>query len=122
MADREPVIRRLRLPAPREEVWRALTSPELLSSWLGDVLEFEARPGGAVTVREGEDASRRGLVEAVEPSRSLVFRWRRVTGTGASFRVGEATRVAFVLEDEGDGTLLTVTEEPMPLVASGGRP
>ena len=122
MPERTPVVRRLRLPAPREDVWRALTNADLLSSWLGEVLELEPRPGGAVTVRERDGSSRRGLVERVEPSRSLVFRWRRLAGTGGSLQVGEATRVAFELEDEGDGTLLTVTEEPTPLVASGGGP
>jgi uncharacterized protein YndB with AHSA1/START domain len=118
----EPVTRRVSLPAPREEVWRALVTPELLSSWLGEVTELDARAGGSVIVREPDGATRRGLVERVEPGRTLVFRWRRLAGAGRSLEVGEATRVEFELEDEGAGTRLTVTEQPAPLVAAGATP
>ena len=115
---REPVTRHVVLPAPREQVWRALTSLDLLSGWLGEVVELEARPGGSVVVREEGGSIRRGLVERVEPGRSLVLRWRRLAAAGGSLEVGEATRVAFELADEGSGTRLTVTEEPATLVAS----
>lgn len=115
---REPVTRGVVLPASREQVWRALTSLELLSGWLGEVVELEARPGGAVVVRQGDGSTRRGLVERVDPGRSLVLRWRRLAGASGSLEVGEATRVAFELADEGSGTRLTVTEEPTTLVAS----
>lgn len=108
------------VPAPRDAVWRALTSLELASAWLGEVVELEPRPGGAVIVREGNGATRRGLVERVEPARSLVLRWRRLAGGGPGLEVGEATRVEFALDDDPGGTLLTVTEEPAALVAAGG--
>lgn len=117
----EPVSRDVVLPASRDEVWRALTSPELLSAWLGEVLELDPRPGGAVVVRDPDGATRRGLVERAEPGRTLVFRWRRLAGEGATLEVGEATRVALELREEGAGTRLRVTEEPTPLVA-GMRP
>ncbi len=70
-------------------------------------------------VRDPDGSTRRGLVERVEPARELVFRWRRLAGSGGSLAVGEATRVVFALEDEGTGTRLTVTEEPAPLVSAG---
>lgn len=108
------------LPAPRDEVWRALTSRELASAWLGEVLELEPRPGGAVIVREPDGATRRGLVERVEDARELVLRWRRLAGAGTGLEVSEATRVAFALEDDSHGTRLTVTEEPATLVSVGG--
>lgn len=109
------------VPAPRHEVWRALTSLELASAWLGEVVELEARAGGTVIVRDGDGTTRRGLVELVEPARSLVLRWRRLAGAGPSLEVGEATRVAFALDDDPGGTRLTVTEEPTALVAVGGE-
>lgn len=114
------VTRTVTLPATREEVWRALTSPEELSAWLGEVIDLEARPGGSVSVREPDGATRRGVVETVRPGRALVLRWRRLAGAGPSLEVGEASRVAFELEEEGGGTRLTVREEPVPLVATGG--
>jgi len=119
MSERGPVTRDVVLPASRQDVWRALTSLELLAAWLGEVLELEPRAGGSVVVRVTDGSIRRGLVERVEPERELVFRWRRLAGAGPSLEVGEATRVAFALEDEGSGTRLTVTEEPAPLVAVG---
>jgi uncharacterized protein YndB with AHSA1/START domain len=113
------VTREVRILAAREDVWRALTDLELLSAWLGEVVELEPRAGGAVWVREPDGSARRGLVERVDPARALVFRWRRLSGLGGSLEVGEATRVAITLEDDGAGTRLTVTEEPAPLVAAG---
>ena len=40
------------LAATRDDVWHALTSPDELSAWLGHVVELDARPGGAVIIRE----------------------------------------------------------------------
>jgi uncharacterized protein YndB with AHSA1/START domain len=113
------VTREVRIPAAREDVWRALTDLELLSDWLGEVVELDPRPGGALRLREPDGSVRRGLVERVDPARALVFRWRRLSDVGGSLEVGEATRVAFTLEDDGVGTRLTVNEEPAPLVAAG---
>ncbi len=108
------------IAAPREEVWRAITALDLLSAWLGEAVELEPKVGGALIVLEPDGSMRRGLVELVEPGRALVFRWRRLAGAGPSLEVGEATRVAFLLEDDGSGTRLTVTEEPAVLVSAGG--
>jgi uncharacterized protein YndB with AHSA1/START domain len=119
---REPVRRTVLLPAPREEVWRALTSLELLAEWLGEVVELEPRAGGAVVLREADGRTLRGLVERADPGRALVLRWRRLSGAGISLQVGEATRVVLELEDEGSGTRLTVTEEPAHTVAARVAP
>jgi uncharacterized protein YndB with AHSA1/START domain len=119
---REQVAREVLLPATREEVWAALTSPELLSRWLGEVLELDPRPGGAVVVRDAVGCLRRGLVELAEPGRALVLRWRRLEDVAGSLAVGEATRVTFRLEDAAWGTRLAVEEEPATLVASRDAP
>jgi uncharacterized protein YndB with AHSA1/START domain len=117
---RDGIERTVLVPATREEVWAALTSPELLSRWLGDVLELDPRPGGAVIVRDADGGLRRGLVEFAEPGRALVLRWRRLEDVAGALSVGEATRVTFRLEDEGAGTRLAVEEAPATLVASRG--
>jgi uncharacterized protein YndB with AHSA1/START domain len=106
------------LPAARDDVWRALTSPDELAAWFGEVLELDARPGGSLIIRDGSGATRRGIVETAEPGRALVVRWRRLDGSGSSLHVGGATRVAFELEAEGDSTRLTVREEQVPLATS----
>jgi uncharacterized protein YndB with AHSA1/START domain len=114
-----PVSRDIELPAAPDEVWDALTSSELLEAWLGEAVELEPRAGGSVVVREPDGAVRRGIVERAKPGRELVFRWRRLVGAGPSLRVGEATRVAFALQEIASGTRLTVTEEPAELVSTG---
>jgi uncharacterized protein YndB with AHSA1/START domain len=119
--ERAPVVRRVRIAASRDDVWRALTRRDLLSEWLGEVIELDATAGGAIVVRDPDGATRRGLVELIEPERKLIFRWRRLAGSGPGLEVGEATRVAFELEDDASGTRLTVTEEPTPMVAMGRR-
>jgi uncharacterized protein YndB with AHSA1/START domain len=106
------------LPATRDDVWRALTSSEELAAWLGEVVELDAHPGGSVVIRDAGGGVRRGIVEAAEPARTLVVRWRRLEGEGSGLHVGVATRVAFELEDEGDSTRLTVREEQVPLATS----
>jgi uncharacterized protein YndB with AHSA1/START domain len=114
----ERVTRSVVLPAGPEDVWSTLTRPEELSAWLGEVVELELEPGGSFVVRQ-EGSTRRGVVEAAEPGRILSFRWRRLTGAGVSLEVGGASRVTFVLEPDPNGTLLTVTEEPVPLATAG---
>ena len=114
----EGVTRSVVLPAEPDEVWSTLSTPAELSSWLGEVVELELRPGGSLAVREGDGATRRGVVEVAEPGRSLSFRWRRLAGSGASLEVGGASRVTFVLEADPAGTRLTVTEEPVPLATA----
>ncbi|MCI0633873.1 MAG: SRPBCC domain-containing protein [Actinobacteria bacterium] len=115
-----PITRWVEIPASRRDVWRALTTPDLLAAWLGEVLELEPEVGGSVIVRQPDGSIRRGLVELAEPGRALVFRWRRLAGVGPTLEVGDATRVGFALEDSGAGTRLVVTEEPAPLVADRG--
>ena len=115
----ERVTRSVILPAEPDEVWATLTTPEELSTWLGEVVALELEPGGSLVVRENEGATRRGVVEAADPGRILSFRWRRLAGAGLSLEVGGASRVTFVLEADPAGTRLTVTEEPVPLATSG---
>jgi uncharacterized protein YndB with AHSA1/START domain len=122
----ERVRREMVLPASPVDVWEAVTTPTLVGAWLGDVIELDPRPGGRVTVRASDGSTLRGRVEAAEPGRRLALRWRRVDPlSSGSPRVGAplagaATKVVFELEPTDAGTLLTVTEERVDLVASVG--
>ena len=106
------------LQATRDDVWSALTSPDELSAWLGDVVELDAGPGGAVIIRDATGGIRRGIVEVAERAQTFVVRWRRLDGSGSDLTVGVATRVAFELADEGESTRLTVREEQVALATS----
>src|SRR5436190_4333504 len=104
---RTMIERTVLLPAPPDEVWRALTESDELSVWFGCPVELEARRGGRVTVHESTRV-RRGLVEDLESGRRLTIRWLPELGS-----IERHTRVAFVLEAAPDGTRLTLTESPL---------
>lgn len=120
MADR-PVTRSIALRAAPEEVWGALTDASRLSDWFGVQAEIDPRPGGAVRFANRDGGERRGLVEAAEPPHRLVFRWREIHGL-VGVVAGGASTVEFLLEPDGDGTKLVVTESPGILTASGADP
>lgn len=109
--------RTIRLDAQVEEVWDALTRPELLSSWFGAEMHIEPRRGGAVDARFPDGSRRRGVVQTAEPLRRLVFRWRSVSPAAS----GEASVVELVLRTEEDATVLTVVEEAGVLGPEGER-
>ena len=108
-----------RLAGPIERVWAYLTDPELRASWLAGG-ELEPRLGGRVTLafrhaeitrtddapppayrRAHEDGHvAHGVVTAWQPPRLLRHTWDAGD---------EASEVTFVLRDEGETVLLTIT-------------
>jgi uncharacterized protein YndB with AHSA1/START domain len=92
------VKREIVLPSPREEVWEALTDPERLEDWFATEVELELRPGGGATFRWGNGEERHATITEVEPERRLAFEW------------AEDGEVEFTLDDDADGTRLTVVE------------
>jgi uncharacterized protein YndB with AHSA1/START domain len=87
----DDVERTLDLPAPSEEVWSELVS----GAWLGDDVEIDARPGGALRVDD-----KFGVVERADPPRRLSFSWTDPDGREPPSRVdlellplGAGTRV-----------------------------
>ena len=86
------------LPAPREEVWEALTDPERLEDWFANDVELDRRPGGGASFRWSNGEERHATVIDVEYERRLAFEW------------DDEGEVAFTLDDDVDGTRLTVEE------------
>ncbi len=85
---------------PPENVWRALTDPNLLAQWLmpnnfrpelGAEFEFRSKPVG------GWDGIARCKVLEIDPPRRLAYSW-------GSNKI--ATTVRYVLEPDGKGTWL----------------
>jgi uncharacterized protein YndB with AHSA1/START domain len=95
------VTRELVLPAPPDEVWEALTDPEQLKEWFANDVEWD---GDELVYRWDDGEQRRARIEQAEEPRRLGFRW--ADGDG------DATQVVFELEEDADGTRLTVTEAP----------
>jgi uncharacterized protein YndB with AHSA1/START domain len=117
MASDTAVVRSTLLPAPREEVWRALTEPERLAEWLAEVDELELEEGGRAVLALPGGELRDVVFDAVEPERRLAFRW---AADGE-----DASSVELTLDEADPGTRLTVVERASPggptALAWGGR-
>jgi uncharacterized protein YndB with AHSA1/START domain len=127
-------VRRI-IPAPREEVFRAWTDPELLRQWLtGPVgrsphAEVDARVGGEFKITStargakliarllrdptGEYVHLIGRYEEISPPERLVFRmgWQDFPTVTMD---REATRVTVEFNETEGGTELVLTHERQP--------
>ncbi len=92
------IRREIVLEASRSQVWAALTDPRELELWFANDVELELRPGGEATFRWANGEARRATVTDVRPGERLAFEWE-----------GEGD-VEFTLDDDADGTRLTVIE------------
>ena len=92
------IRREIVLPAPREEVWEALTDPDRLADWFANDVELDLRPGGGASFRWSNGEERSATLTEVEPERRLAFEW------------DDEGEVEFTLDDDLDGTRLTVVE------------
>lgn len=106
------VTRSVRVNAPQETVWRALTEPEHIGRWFGQAAEF---PDGVSTgalgtfgwTDHGEHPVR---IEQYEPVTAFAFTW----GTPEQeIREDNSTTASFTLAPDpasSDATVVTVTE------------
>jgi uncharacterized protein YndB with AHSA1/START domain len=101
------IVRTVEINKPPERVWAAITTAEGLSAWFGETATIDLRPGGAasMTWSGGHRADMR--VERIEEPSVFGFTWH-INGLPADDP--RRTYVEFVLEPNGDGTKLTVTE------------
>ena len=93
------IRREIVLPAPREDVWEALTEPDRLEDWFANDVDLDLRPGGGASFRWSNGEERHAIVTEVEPERRLSFEWEDEEG-----------EVEFTLDDDVDGTRLVVVE------------
>lgn len=109
-ADESPEIRlSMRVEAPPERVFRALTEPEDLNRWIAKDAKVDLREGGRwdLGFMPAEDAEQEGrTMEILElvPDRKLVVSWPDWRGD-ASVPVQSVT---WLLEPDGDGTRVTL--------------
>ena len=88
-----------------EKVWRALTTPALLTQWLLPIVEIELAPGAAFTFRAEPQPEWDGVVNcrmiAIEQFRKLSYAWV----------VGDIdTVVTFELTPTASGTRLSLVQ------------
>jgi uncharacterized protein YndB with AHSA1/START domain len=112
------IVRRFRSSPDR--VFAACTDPAQMARWFGPhdwrVTELAADVvvGGRFAFTmigpQGEMAAE-GIYEKIEPPHCLVHSWRWTESTTRDPLDGVTSRVTYVLEQDGAGTLLTFTHE-----------
>ena len=110
--DGEGVVRiEERLDAGIEDVWAALTDPDRLKHWFGDV-EGELAEGGGFHVRITLAGPRVGRVESCQAGRHLLLSMR-----DPDRRPGQPERMVIEarLSEEGARTLVVWEERGMPV-------
>jgi uncharacterized protein YndB with AHSA1/START domain len=107
------VERELEIDASPETIWELLTDEHEATRWMGQVAEFDLRPGGAyrVAVIPGNTAS--GAFVEIDPPRRLVYTWGWESGSGSAVSPGSST-VEFELVPSGAGTLLRFRHTGLP--------
>jgi uncharacterized protein YndB with AHSA1/START domain len=104
------VRRTIRIAAPVEKVWRAVTEPEQISRWFG-LAELDGSGPGARGSLTFEGYGRVPLaIEAVEAPKSISYRWGNALEQRPDEIDDHATEVTFTLEAVDGGTELTVVE------------
>ena len=99
------VKRSIVIAAPREKVWRALTTPEHFSTWFeGDIRFDQLAPGTVMTFNVGGENGI-ATMTTVEPPTLFAFTWTAETN------LPNLNLVTFRLEAVPEGTHVTVTEE-----------
>jgi uncharacterized protein YndB with AHSA1/START domain len=100
-----------------DDLWSALTDPDRLARWYGQV-EGDLRPGGEFRLYiESDDVDCTGRVEACEPPRRLLVATRE---TDESYQQGQGVppydeRIEATLAADGDQTILVIEIQGPPL-------
>ena len=105
----DEIRREIAIDAPIERVWRAVSSPEEIGLWFGDVTEVELHPGGAARFgwTEYEHVFDAVIVTVEEPYR-FAYRWALEPHKPLEESLN--TLVEFTLQSHGAGTTLTLVE------------
>ena len=110
--ERGSLERTLHIAAAPQTVFAFLVEPEKLIQWMGEVAQFDPRPGGQFRLRYNASAVASGVYIAVEPPRRVAFSWGWEADHD-SVTPGSST-VEITLEPDGDGTLLRLTHSDLP--------
>ena len=99
-----------------EDLWSAITDPDRLARWFGEV-DGELSQRGAFRVHIADAGDRTGQVEACEPPQRLVVTTRE---TDESYRRGQGVPPfdavwEITLTADGDRTILVIEVQGMPL-------
>ena len=105
------------IDAPVEEVWSAITTPATIKRWFfGVETETDWQPGSPLVHRgewQGKPYEDKGEILRIDPPQLLVHtHWSDVSGTPDAPE--HYQEVTWALEEQGEGTMLTVSERNLP--------
>jgi len=99
----------IKIDASAETVYDLLTDPARMKTWLAELVEADARPGGIFRISSPAGVSIEGAYVEVVANRKVVFTWGGVEG----LKPGQST-VEFLLEPDGKGTLVQLRHYRLP--------
>jgi len=106
------IERTIQINAPMEQIYAAITDPELLTQWFPNSVEGDLSPGQQPLFGFGEHGKSRIYVVAAEPHHHFAYRWV----PGANHYDGDVLKVATTLvefnitEEAVNRCTVTVTE------------
>jgi uncharacterized protein YndB with AHSA1/START domain len=106
------VRRTIRIAAPPDAVWRAITEPELISQWFGAATLEPLAVGARGTLSWPDFGTAPVRIEALDAPNSITYRWSDGARTEDAPDLDDAhsTVFTFTLEALAVGTQLTVVE------------
>lgn len=106
------VRRTIRITAPIEKVWRAVTEPALISQWFGLATFAGATAGSLGTLTWPDRDPIPVRIEAINEPTMISYRWGNDDASGVTpeHLDEHATVFTFTLEPIAGGTQLTVVE------------
>jgi uncharacterized protein YndB with AHSA1/START domain len=122
----DQITKRVVLRAPRKQVWQAFSDVDTFGEWFGVRLSGKFAPGarlrGHITHKGYEGYPFEITIERVEPERVLSWHWHpNAIDPKTDYSVEPTTLVMFELEDDPDGTQLTVTESGFDTIPASRR-
>jgi len=107
------VRRTIRIHAPLEKVWTAITDPAHISQWFGATVLDGAGPGASGTMTFEGYGAVPIRVEEVDELRSITYRWGNDDAAGelpTTVTDDTSTVFTFTLDEVDGGTQLSVVE------------
>lgn len=110
------------LKAPREKVWRAISTPEGWADWFTVRTEGDFQVGEILRLDFGKYGECWGEVVEREEMNSFAYKWHPGEDSALDkYPADEMTTVRFILEDHADGTKLTLIEDGFDRIPTGRR-
>jgi uncharacterized protein YndB with AHSA1/START domain len=115
MSSTDRIHKRVKLKAPRARVWKALVDSVEFGKWFGAKLEGAFIAGatvrGRITTPKYDHLEIEFFVERVVPETYFSYRWHpHAVDAAMDYSNEPTTLVEFQLDEDGESTLLTITE------------